>query len=340
MAGIAPKLSAALRRRVLLGGAAALAGTAALRPAAAQTETWPARPIRLVVPWAPGGASDLLGRLVARKLSESLGQQVVVDNRAGAGGTVGMQHVARALPDGYTLIQGTSSTIGLTPVLMNPEPFDGTKDFAPIAFVADDTNGLFISATIPARTAEEFLAWVKAQPNPVPYASSGVGTPGHIGIEMLARTRGLSLNHVPYRGAGPALTDVAAGNVAMIFTGAAGGRALADAGRVRLIAVTGRARQAAFPDVPTVRELGLEAMDVPVWHGYLAPAGTPRPVLEKLQSALVALLRDPEFVGSLRQQMMEPFPTDQRLDDAQGFVNGSIGRMREMVRSTGIRLEG
>lgn len=329
-----------LQRRHLLGGALALAAGGTARRAAAQAEAFPSRPVRLVVPWAPGGASDVLGRLVARKLSESLGQQVVVDNRAGAGGTVGMQHVARAAPDGYTLVQGTSSTIGLTPVLMNPEPFDGTREFAPIAFVADDTNGLFISATIPARTMDEFLAWVRAQPNPVPYASSGVGTPGHVGLEMFARTRNLNLNHVPYRGAGPALTDVAAGNAAMIFTGAAGGKALADAGRVRLLAVTGRARQASLPDVPTVRELGLEAMDVPVWHGYFAPAGTPRPVLEKLHGAIVALLRDAEFVGSLRQQMMEPFPTDQRLDDAQAFVNASIGRMREMVRATGIRIEG
>jgi len=328
-----------LGRRKLIGVAGGLSLAGLPRLAGAQEENWPSRPIRLVVPWAPGGASDLLGRLVARKLSASLGQQVVVDNRAGAGGTLGMQHVARSQPDGYTLVQGTSSTTGLTPLLMNPEPFDGTKDFAPIAFVANDTNGLFISASIPARNAQEFLAWAKAQPNPVPYASAGVGTPGHVGIEMLARTRGLAADHAPYRGAGPALADVAAGNVAMIFTGAAGGKALAEAGRVRLIAVTGRTRQPAFPDVPTLQELGIEAMDVPVWHGYLAPAGTPRPVLEKLHAALVALLRDEEFIASLRQQMMEPFPVEQRLDDAQGFVTASIGRMREMVRTTGIRLE-
>lgn len=328
-----------LRRRHLLG-AAALTGLGLSRPALAQSDAWPSRPIRLVVPWAPGGASDLLGRLVARKLGDALGQQVVVDNRAGAGGTLGMQNVARSPADGYALVQGTSSTIGLTPVLMSPEPFDGTKEFASIAFVADDTNGLFISAANPARNAEEFIAWVRAQPNPVPYASSGVGTPGHVGLEMLGRTRSLNLTHVPYRGAGPALTDVAAGNAAMIFTGAAGGKALVDGGRLKLIALTGRARQSAFPDVPIVRELGLEAMDVPVWHGYFAPAGTPRPILERLHGALVALLRDPEFLGSLRQQMMEPFPADQRLDDAQGFVNASISRMREMVRATGIRLEG
>lgn len=327
-------------RRGLIGAASTLTALGVTPGAVAQQEAWPTRPVWLVVPWAPGGASDLLGRLVARKLSETLGQQVVVDNRAGAGGTVGMQNVARSAPDGYSLVQGTSSTIGLTPVLMNPEPFDGMKDFAPIAFVADDTNGLFISATIPARTAEEFISWIKAQPNPVPYASSGVGTPGHVGLEMFRRTRGLNLNHIPYRGAGPALTDVAAGTVAMIFTGAAGGKALADAGRVRLLALTGRARQPALPDVPTVRELGLEAMDVPVWHGYFAPAGTPRPVLQRLHGALVALLRDGEFLTSLGQQMMTPFPVDQRLEDAQTFVDGSIGRMRDMVRATGIRIEG
>lgn len=327
----------ATRRRLL--GAAGLLALALPRPGLAQ-EAFPARPIRLVVPWAPGGASDVLGRLVARKLSDGLGQQVVVDNRAGAGGTLGMQNVARSPADGYSIVQGTSSTIGLTPVLMNPEPFDGTRDFAAIAFVADDTNGLFVGPSVPARSAQELIAWIRAQPNPVPFASSGVATPGHVGLEMFARAHGLNLNHVPYRGAGPALTDVAAGNAAMIFTGAAGGRPLLDGGRLRLLALTGRARNPAFPDVPTVRELGLEAMDVPVWHGYFAPAGTPRPVLERLHGALVGLLRDAEFTAALRGQMMEPFPADQPLDAAQRFVAEQIGQIRTMVRTTGIRLEG
>jgi len=326
-------------RRRLLGAAAAAAAVGLARHAAAQ-DAYPSRPVRLVVPWAPGGASDVLGRLVARKLSDQLGQQVVVDNRAGAGGTVGMQNVARAAPDGYSIVQGTSSTIGLTPVLMNPEPFDGTRDFAPIAFVADDTNGLFIDPRIPARSAPELIAWIRAQPNPVPFASSGIATPGHVGLEMFARAHSLNLNHVPYRGAGPALTDVAAGNAAMIFTGAAGGRPMLEGERLRLIALTGRARNPAFPDVPTVRELGLEAMDVPVWHGYFAPAGTPRPVLERLHAGLTALLRDAEFVAALRGQMMEPFPADQKLDEAPRFVADQIGRIRDMVRTTGIRVGG
>jgi tripartite-type tricarboxylate transporter receptor subunit TctC len=157
---------------------------------------------------------------------------------------------------------------------------------------------------------------------------------------MFARANNLNLNHVPYRGAGPALTDVAAGSAAMIYTGASGGRPLLDGGRLRLIALSGRERNPAFPDTPTVRELGLEAMDVPVWHGYFAPAGTPRPVLERLHGGLVSLLRDPEFMAALRQQMMEPFPADQKLDDAPRFVADQIARIREMVRTTGIRLEG
>lgn len=335
---MAVRQAAKIHRRTLLGGAAALAGSVLWRPAVSQTESWPSRPVRLVVPWAAGGVSDMLGRSVARQLSARLGQQVVVDNRAGAGGTVGMQHVARAQPDGYTLVQGTSSTSGLTPVLMNPEPFDGTRDFAPIGYVADDTNGLFIAANVPARTVAEFTAWVKAQPHPVPYGTSGAGTPGHLASEMFARTGGLSMTHVPYRGAAPALTDLAAGNVAMVLTGAASGTALVEGGRVRLLTVSGRARQGTFPDVPTMREVGLETADVPVWHGYMAPAGTPRPILEKVQVALMAMLRDPEFVALLRQMMMEPFPTDQRLDDAQPFLSNSISRMREMVRLTGFQI--
>jgi tripartite-type tricarboxylate transporter receptor subunit TctC len=320
-----------MRRRVLLGTAGALLAA----PAFAQSN-WPSRPLRLVVPWAPGGASDALGRLVAGKLSERLGQQVVVDNRAGAGGTVGMAVVSRAAPDGYTLIQATSTTTGLTPVLMRPEPFDAGRDFAAIAFVALDTNGLFSSAALPPTSVEELIAWVRAQTNPVPYASSGVGTLGHLGMELFARARDLRMTHVPYRGAGPAMADVVSGTAAAIFTGAIGGRALAEAGRLRLIAVTGARRHADFPAVPTVHELGLGSMDVPVWHGYMAPPGTPQPILARLHAAFVAILGDAEFLASLDRQMMTPWSRDQTLADAQGFVIESVLDVRRRIAATGM----
>jgi tripartite-type tricarboxylate transporter receptor subunit TctC len=320
-----------MRRRALLGAAGAVLAV----PALAQGE-WPSRPLRLVVPWAPGGASDALGRLVAGKLSERIGQQVVVDNRAGAGGTVGMAAVSRAAPDGYTLIQATSTTTGLTPVLMRPEPFDAGRDFAAIAFVALDTNGLFSSAALPPTSVDELIAWVRAQPNPVPYASSGVGTLGHLGMELFARARDLRMTHVPYRGAGPAMTDVVSGTAAAIFTGAIGGRSLAEGGRLRLIAVTGARRHSDFPAVPTVHELGLGSMDVPVWHGYMAPPGTPQPILARLHAAFVAILGDAEFLASLDRQMMTPWSRDQRLADAQGFVVESVADVRRRITATGI----
>jgi hypothetical protein len=182
---------------------------------------------------------------------------------------------------------------------MRPEPFDAGRDFAAIAFVALDTNGLFSSAALPPPSVEELIAWVRAQPNPVPYASSGVGTLGHLGMELFARARDLRMTHVPYRGAGPAMADVVSGTAAAIFTGAIGGRALAEAGRLRLIAVTGARRHADFPAVPTVHELGLGSMDVPVWHGYMASPGTPQPILARLHAAFVAILGDAEFLASL-----------------------------------------
>lgn len=320
-----------MRRRALLSAAGGLLAA----PAFAQSN-WPSRPLRLVVPWAPGGASDALGRLVAGKLSERLGQQVVVDNRAGAGGTVGMAAVSRAAPDGYTLIQATSTTTGLTPVLMRPEPFDAGRDFAAIAFVALDTNGLFSSAALPPTSVEELIAWVRAQPNPVPYASSGVGTLGHLGMELFARARDLRMTHVPYRGAGPAMADVVSGTAAAIFTGAIGGRALAEAGRLRLIAVTGARRHADFPAMPTVHELGLGSMDVPVWHGYMAPPGTPQPILTRLHAAFVAIRGDAEFLASLDRQMMTPWSRDQTLADAQGFVIESVLDVRRRIAATGM----
>jgi tripartite-type tricarboxylate transporter receptor subunit TctC len=321
-----------LRRRAVL----AAAGGVLAAPALAQGDAWPSRPVRLVVPWAPGGASDALGRLVAGKLAERIGQQVVVENRAGAGGTVGMAAVSRAAPDGYTIIQATSTTTGLTPVLMRPEPFDAGRDFAAVAFVALDTNGLFSSAALPPADVDAFVAWVRAQPNAVPYASSGVGTLGHLGMELFARARELRMTHVPYRGAGPAMADVVSGTASAIFTGAVGGRSLVEAQRLRLLALTGRARHPDFPAVPTVHELGLGSMDVPVWHGYLAPPGTPQPILARLHAALVAILGDADFLAALNRQMMAPWSRDQSLADAQAFVVESVADVRRRIAATGI----
>jgi len=328
----------ATRRQLLgLGAGFALLGDAG--PAAAQAAPFPNRPIRLVVPFPPGGSSDLVGRLVAAQLSQRLGQPVVVENRAGAGGTVGMLQVARSEPDGYSIAQGAAGTMAFAPALMKPPPFDPNTVLAPIAFVASDANGLFINADIPARTVAELVTWVRAQPNPVPYASAGPGTPAHLGIAVLAQSRSLPMTHVPYRGAAPAVTDVAAGTAKMIFTSVIAGRALAQAGKLRLLAVSARARLPDFPDVPTMREAGVPEMELSIWYGYFAAPATPPAILARYHAAFAGMLRDPAFIADLRRATMEPFPADQRLEDASRFLAESVAEVRRKIEAAGVRID-
>lgn len=327
--------SRGLARRSLFGAAA---GVVRADGAKAQAG-FPTRPIRLVVSFAPGGSSDALGRIVANHLGRRLGQPVTVENRPGAGGTLGMAQVSRGEADGYTIVQGTAGTVALTPALMTPPPYDAMQAFAPIAFVASDSNGVFVHPSVPARTMDELTGWVRAQGRAVPFASSGVATPGHLGLELFARARGLNLEHVPYRGAAPALTDVVAGTAPMIFTSLSVGRAMADAGRLRLLAVSARARVPEYPDVPTLREADLAAMEVPIWFGYFAAPTTPAPILQRYHAAFMEMLRDPAFNADLRTQMMEAFPPDQRLDAAPAFVAETMRDVQRMIAATGVTLQ-
>lgn len=317
----------------------AVAGLAAAAGPAGAQGAFPSRPIRLVVPFPPGGSSDLLGRLVASGLSQRLGQTVLVENRAGAGGTVGIQYAAREGADGYVIAQGAIASFAFSPQLMNPPPYDPNTVLTPIAFVGNDYNALFINAEIPARTIAELEAWIRAQRNPVPYASAGIGTPAHLGIAMFAQARNLPMTHVPYRGAAPAITDVAAGNAAMIFTGAIAGRSLVEAGKLRMLAVSARSRMPDVPDVPTVSEAGAPEMELLVWYGYFAHPQAPRPILLRYHAAFMDMLRDPAFLAELRRGMMEPFPADQRLEDAPKRVADSVADVRRRIEAAGVKIE-
>ncbi|WP_137180546.1 tripartite tricarboxylate transporter substrate binding protein [Roseomonas sp. AR75] len=324
------------RDAMALGLAAGLGGLAA--PALAQG-SFPTRPIRLVVPFPPGGSSDLLGRRVAAQLSQRLGQPVVVENRAGAGGTVGIQYVAREPADGYTIAQGAIASFAFSPQLMSPPPYDPNTVLTPVAFVGSDYNALFINASIPARTMAELEAWIRAQPNPVPYASAGIGTPAHLGIAMWAKARNLPMTHVPYRGAAPAITDVAAGNAAMIFTGAIAGRSLVEGGKLRMLTVSARQRMPDTPDVPTVQEAGVAEMELLVWYGYFVHPQTPRPILQRYHAVFMDMLRDPAFLAELRAGMMEPFPADQKLEDGPKLVADSVADVRRRIEAAGVKIE-
>ena len=324
-----------LGRRTLLGAGAGLV----LADGVAAQGTFPTRAIRLVVPFPPGGSSDALGRIVATHLSRRLGQPVVVENRAGAGGTTGVLQVAQGSADGYTIVQGAIGNIAFAPSLMTPPPFDPNTVATPLAMVSSDFNAVFINASIPARTLDELAAWVRAQPNPVPYASAGVGTPAHLGVATFAQARNLQMTHVPYRGAAPAIQDVAAGNASMVFTGISAGQALVEAGRLRMLAVSARSRAPGFADVPTVREAGAPEMELFVWYGYFAANATPRPILERYHATFMDMLRDAAFVAELGRVSMEPFPADQRLDDVPRFVRESVADVRRRIAAAGVQME-
>ena len=260
--------------RVLTLGLATAAAPVGLA-SAVNAQEFPERPIRIVVPFSPGGSSDLLGRTVAEQLSNQSGKSFIVENKPGASGALGTADVAQSAADGYSLIQVTAGTIALTPAMSKTVPFDTKKDFAPIAFMASEPNALLINPKIPAKTFEEFLTYVRDAKEPVPYGSAGSGTPAHLGMELLARGAKLDMTHVPYRGAAPAVADVVAGHVAAVFPTMASAISQIESGSVRLLAVTGEERLASHPDVPTVTELGMPELNVPIWYGYFAPAGTP-----------------------------------------------------------------
>lgn len=300
------------RRSFLIGaGAAALAGSGASAQGA-----FPTRPITLVVPFAAGGSTDIVGRLVGQKMSEILGQNVVIENRAGAGGNVGSTAVARANPDGYTLLLGTISTHALNPAILKTVTFDAVKDFTPISLLAIVPNVMVVNPNFPAKTVKEVIEVLKANPDKYAYASSGVGTPLHLSGELFKSMAGVKMAHVPYRGAGPALNDVVAGTVPIMFDNLPSSAGFIRSGQLRAIGVTTKERVSSFPDVPTIAESGLTGYETYTWNALFGPAKMPDAIVAKLNEAANAALKDPlvkqrlndvsaDIVGSTPAQLAE-----------------------------------
>ena len=289
------------RRSLLLGLPAVAAGlSAAPLPAAAQA--WPAKPIRLVIPFPAGGATDILGRLLAQKLGAALGQQVVIDNKPGAGGTIGADIVAKAPPDGHTLLLATSSTHSIGPALNPKMPYDAFKDFAPIAQVANAPSVLVVGAGFPKGNALDLIKTLKANPGRYNFGSSGIGTYPHLSAEMFKwRAGGLFVVHIPYRGTGLVVTDLIAGQITFLMDSIVSAQTHIKDGRVRALAVTGAQRSSSLPDVPTFTELGVPGLAFSNWFGFFAPAGTPPEVVQRANRELNALMRTPDVVERLRQ---------------------------------------
>jgi tripartite-type tricarboxylate transporter receptor subunit TctC len=304
--------------------------------ALAQTAKYPARPVRLVVPFAAGGTNDILGRIVAEKLAEKFGQPFVADNRAGANTVVGSEIVARATADGHTLLI-VSASIAVNPSLVRALPYDTLRDFAPIGMVAGGPYLMVIHPAVPAKTVGEFIAWVKSQQGKVNYASTGTGSPPHLAAELLKITAGIDMQHIPYKGGGAALPDLIAGRVSMFFGSIATLRPHVDSGRLRAVGMTTAQRSAAMPDVPTFIESGLAGYEVNGWYGLLTTGKTPRAIVERLSATLRQILNDPETRAQFVKNGLDPTPSS--AEEFERLLSAEIVKWASVVKAAGIKAE-
>jgi len=298
---------------------------------------YPAKPIHLIVPFPPGGPTDIVGRLVGQKVSEGLGQPVIVENRPGAGGTVGSSAAAKAPPDGYTLLYGSTSTLAIAPALYHDLAYDPRSAFAPISLVSRGAIIAAVNAQVPARTLQEFIALLKKTPGKLSYSSAGSGTPPHLAAELFKTIAGVDLLHVPYKGGAPAINDLVGGQVQAIFEGEVVLLPHIKSGRVRALAISGVKRDPELPDVPTFAEAGLPKYDAYFWSGLVAPAGTPAGVIAKLNSVLVHALNTPDAREALKRQGLEPAGTTPQ--QFAEFIAGEVERWGLVARDSGAKLD-
>lgn len=278
-------------KRIALALAAGLA--VCMGPAAAQAP-WPSQPIKWIVPYPPGGSTDMLARLVSHKLGERLGQPVIVENKAGAGGNVGTDFAVKQPADGYTIVMGNIGPISINPALYPDLPYRPQRDLAPVTMLMSVPNLLVVNPALPVRSVQELIAYARKAPEPMGYATPGAGTSLHLAGELFASSAGLRLTHVPYRGSAPGLNDTVAGHVPMMFDNMPSALQLVKAGKLRALAITSAARSPQLPDVPTMAEAGLAGYEIAGWFGVLAPAATPKPVVERLNQELLAVLALPD----------------------------------------------
>jgi tripartite-type tricarboxylate transporter receptor subunit TctC len=304
---------------------------------AAQAQDFPARPIRIVVPFSPGGVADNSARVVAEPLSLRLGQQVIVENRPGASGNIGTQGVAQAAPDGYTLLLGFDGTMVINPHVFAKIPFDTLNDFAPVTKLGDATLILVSHPSIAAKNLSDFIALAKSSSRTWPYGTSGTGGTPHLAGELFKQRTGVQLEHIPYKGGGQAITDVVGGQIPLVFTAIATAQQYVRAGRLVGLGVPGAKRSGALPEVPTFAESGLPGFDVSSWVGIFAPAKTPRPVIERLQKELDTVLRTPFVRERYATLGIEPVGNSSQEFAAQ--VRADLARWEQVVKAANVRLE-
>jgi tripartite-type tricarboxylate transporter receptor subunit TctC len=328
-------------RRVVMaacvGGVMLVAASLAAPSAGAQAD-YPSRPITIVVPYAAGGATDLLARMIAEQLKSGLGATVVVENKPGAASTVGGSHVAKAAPDGYTLLMATSTTLAISKALYKKLPYDPVADFTPITLVAAVPFSLVVNPSLPVNSLKDFIAYAKSKPGELSYGSSGNGSPHHLGAEMLKTAAGLDIRHVPYRGSVPAMQDVIGGHIPFMFVDLQPALPHIREGKLKVLGVTTASRVAAAPDIPTLAEAGLPGYELVAWQGVVAPAGVPRPIVDRLAKQISALVSAPETRTKLLGIALEPLPGSTP-DSFAAFVKSEVERWALIVKASGAVLE-
>jgi len=300
-------------------------------------QTYPAKPIQLIVPFPPGGGNDTVARAIAQQAGPALGQAIVVDNRPGAGGIIGADAAARAAPDGYTLFLGGVGSHAVNPNLHAKLSYDPVKDFAPITLVASAPSVLVVTPSLPVRTIAEFAAYARANPGKLNYASNGNGSSSHVAALLYETMSGVKMTHIPYKGVGPAMTDLMTGRVELMFNSIVAILPHIQAGKLRALAVTSSKRSALLPEVPTVAESGLPGYEAGSWYGILAPAGTPPAIIDRLHKEIVKSLKDPEVAKRLAGEGAEVIGSTPQ--EFAAHIKAELARMREAVRAGGLRVE-
>jgi tripartite-type tricarboxylate transporter receptor subunit TctC len=309
-------------------------GGSVLAPRASAADAWPSRLIHFVVPFPPAGSNDVIGRVMADKLSKALGVTVVVENKAGAGGTIGAAAVAKAAPDGYTIMIGYIGNLGYAPTIYGNLPYDPVTSFEPVSLVAKVPNVLVVNPSLPIHSVAKLIAYTKANPGKMAFSSGGNGSAAHIGMAYLCHEAGISMVHVPYRGTAPSIADLIAGQVQVTMTGWPGAGGFVKSGRLRAIGVSSLTRVPYAPDIPTIAESGLPGFEAVQWYGIVAPAGTPAPIVARLNKEIAGMLESPELTKYLVNDgalAMRSSP-----EEFRSYIKSEIARWRKVIDDAGI----
>jgi tripartite-type tricarboxylate transporter receptor subunit TctC len=304
---------------------------------AAVAEPWPSKPIRFVVPYPAGGPLDAVARLLGQRVGENVKQPVIVDNKAGAGGNIGAEFVARSSPDGYTILMGAVATHAINPALYASMPYDAIRDFVPITQVASTPNVLVVNPRVPASNVKEFIAYAKANPGKLNFGSGSTGSAGHLAGELFKSMAGVQMTHVPYKGAAPAMQDLVGGEVQLMFDNLASSLSQVKAGKIRALAVTTSRRSSLAPELPTIAESGLPGFDISTWFGVFAPAGTPRDVVGRLHAEFTRALA----ASDVREKMLAlgAEPVGSNPEEFAAYIHSEAGKYAQVVKASGAKVD-